>query len=576
MNSLSLACRSLLTVDKHFFAHLSPENRTICDKIADYLFGNGNPVLEQDVCKINASLVEFNTFFNERELVPDLNFLSDDQQDATFLKFHPFQEERPIYAFPHVLEILPERNSLLQLFPEAAVGCIFPVGRSPYVISMLTSEWEKLQKDFPDDYIAIEEHLSGPLTLETMLNAEKMSLLIGWRKVRDTLRVWKVIAQETGAEMPAIKSKKAVEEQMEKWFEKNKDRLMKLSVLGLNHLDLISLPIELIEKCSNLKELYVMFNKLTSLPPTIGKLTSLLRLNVDHNKLLSLPREIGQLTSLRHLDVNDNLLTSLPSEIGQLTSLTYLNVNDNLLTSLPPEIGNLSNLNCFIVENNKLSSMPGEVQYLRSLVIFGFSNNQLLSLPSEIGQLTHLRFLMASKNKLSSVPVEIQHLKSLESLSVSQNQLTSLPSTIGNLTNLTSFQAHRNKLSSVPAEVWHLKSLETLDVSENVLTSLPPEIGQLTSLSRLDVHGNKLTTLPEEMKNLAALEWLDVSFNDLESIPDEIRNKLNSKEKLIDYGNHKLWRPQKDHELHPNDDTSWWPPKIPPNVAEMLRKGVGN
>ena len=54
--------------------------------------------------------------------------------------------------------------------------------------------------------------------------------------------------------------------------------------------------------------------------------------------------EIGNLTNLTNLYLSGNYLTSIPPEIGNLTNLTNLSLDGNQLTSLPPEIGNLTNL----------------------------------------------------------------------------------------------------------------------------------------------------------------------------------------------------------------------------------------
>ena len=72
--------------------------------------------------------------------------------------------------------------------------------------------------------------------------------------------------------------------------------------------------------------------------------TNLKQLNLGNNLLTSLPVEIGNLISLQELYLDANLLTSLPVEIGNLTNLKGLYLGRNQLTSLPVEIGNLISL----------------------------------------------------------------------------------------------------------------------------------------------------------------------------------------------------------------------------------------
>jgi internalin A len=186
-----------------------------------------------------------------------------------------------------------------------------------------------------------------------------------------------------------------------------------------------------------LQRLDLHFNKLTSLPPEIGRLTSLQRLDLGGNELTSLPPEIGLLTSLQDLDLWDNRLTSLPPEIGLLTSLQRLALGSNRLTSLPPEIGLLTSLQDLALGSNRLTNLPPEIGLLTSLQDLALWSNELTNLPPEIGQLTSLQDLDLGRNELTNLPPEIGQLTSLQRLDLGDNEkLTSLPPEIGRLTRL--------------------------------------------------------------------------------------------------------------------------------------------
>jgi Leucine rich repeat len=77
--------------------------------------------------------------------------------------------------------------------------------------------------------------------------------------------------------------------------------------------------LQLIERAAkeDLQELTLWSNRLSSLPPEIGKLTNLQELVLSNNRLSSLPPEIGTLTSLQWLDLSNNQI-SLPLEIDKL------------------------------------------------------------------------------------------------------------------------------------------------------------------------------------------------------------------------------------------------------------------
>ena len=74
------------------------------------------------------------------------------------------------------------------------------------------------------------------------------------------------------------------------------------------------------------------------IPPEIGNLTNLENLVLHSNDLTSIPLEIGNLTNLKILKLQYNQLTgSIPSEIGNLTNLTFLNLSNNQLTGIIPD-----------------------------------------------------------------------------------------------------------------------------------------------------------------------------------------------------------------------------------------------
>ena len=77
---------------------------------------------------------------------------------------------------------------------------------------------------------------------------------------------------------------------------------------------------------SNLKELYLDYNQIDSLPTEICRLEKLETLQLGHNRLVSLPQGIGRLGSLRFLYLNGNVLRGLPVGLGDLTNLVELNV----------------------------------------------------------------------------------------------------------------------------------------------------------------------------------------------------------------------------------------------------------
>ncbi|GHO47584.1 leucine-rich repeat domain-containing protein [Ktedonospora formicarum] len=129
------------------------------------------------------------------------------------------------------------------------------------------------------------------------------------------------------------------------------NRQGRVSRLDLTGLGLIRLFPE-IGQLSQLQELHLKYNQLTSLPGELGQLPQLQKLYLHVNQLTSVPGELGQLLQLRELHLYSNQLTSVPEELGQLSQLQVLDLSGNQLTSIPMELGWLTQLKSLDLINN--------------------------------------------------------------------------------------------------------------------------------------------------------------------------------------------------------------------------------
>ena len=85
-----------------------------------------------------------------------------------------------------------------------------------------------------------------------------------------------------------------------------------------------------ISNLTNLEHLYLSFNDIISLPPTIGNLSNLITLDVESNDLAEIPSEIVNLNNLETLNIGLNNLSELPN-LTTLDNLVTLYANHNLL-----------------------------------------------------------------------------------------------------------------------------------------------------------------------------------------------------------------------------------------------------
>lgn len=108
-------------------------------------------------------------------------------------------------------------------------------------------------------------------------------------------------------------------------------------------------------------------------------------LDLGGQGLRSLSESLFNYAFLDKLYMNSNKLTNLPPAIGRLKNLTHLDISNNQISELPPELGMLVNLKTLLAFDNRLQSLPHELGALYQLEIVGVEGNPLdESLKSEM------------------------------------------------------------------------------------------------------------------------------------------------------------------------------------------------
>ena len=234
------------------------------------------------------------------------------------------------------------------------------------------------------------------------------------------------------------------------------------------------------------------------------------RLDLTGVGLREVPSEVWTLTDLADLQLSNNKLTSLPEGLGNLKDLERLGLAGNRLRRLPESIGNCVKLEGLWAHGNVLGSLPttiGKCAWLRHLMLAG---NRLRALPDGLGHLDALEELSVPGNRLSAVPETIVGCVSLRALDLHGNALETLPDAMGTRCRaLEDVSVQGNNLRSIPDSLCDARRLKRLNVAENALESLPERLGDAMMLTQLWVYANpRLRALPRSLAANVSLKQI--------------------------------------------------------------------
>ncbi|KAL7326851.1 cysteinyl-tRNA synthetase, variant 2 [Mucor circinelloides] len=325
---------------------------------------------------------------------------------------------------------------------------------------------------------------------------------------------------------------------------KHASRIVSLDISKNLH---IEIPLDFIQMCTSLKQLWLANNEYLTLPPSTQHISSLEHLNISGNRLRDLDHanlhEIAGLRTLRAINnrlesipdsfatcfdhlttlfISNNSFTKFPMVICEILTLAYLDISFNKIQMFPEEIGQLTNLvGLFAIANRITGALPASFVHLTKLQELDIRQNLITDL-DVVSHLPRLEILLVDYNSTSIVNFEI---KSLKQLKMYKNHLTqfNLTSGPGGGTCLTELNLSCCKLSSLPEELFNnTQGLERLVLDSNTLNSIPSSIGALQKLVKLSIQNNNLETLPAEIGKLSELKALDAQKNNLKSLPKEI------------------------------------------------------
>lgn len=124
-------------------------------------------------------------------------------------------------------------------------------------------------------------------------------------------------------------------------------------------------------------------------------------------------------TELTELWLCNNVLSTLPAELSELRTLTVLSVKGNQLNSIPPELGLLSKLKRLYLGGNKLQNLPDTLRDLTILDDLDISCNSFDSVPHVVCTLKSVTRLNLAGNAFNFLPSKLAKLRSLTLLDLS-------------------------------------------------------------------------------------------------------------------------------------------------------------
>lgn len=224
------------------------------------------------------------------------------------------------------------------------------------------------------------------------------------------------------------------------------------------------------------------FHRVQKFPLGITKLINLTKADFSETRIDKLPSEIAELTNLKELILINNKLSSINKGIFKLSKIEQLNLQNNHITNIPAEVCNLKNLKFINLKNNNLSSLPKSIKDLDNLEEINLSQNNFIDFPEVLSQLSCLKVIDISDNKITNVPSSINALKNLCRLNLSMNLITDFPNI--KMEQLSDLDLSENKIKVVNSYITELPNLVKLSlVGNRELSLVEPGI---TTLDRLE------------------------------------------------------------------------------------------
>lgn len=313
-----------------------------------------------------------------------------------------------------------------------------------------------------------------------------------------------------------------------------KNRLPKLKNLHLEGLPMREFPVRQLMPLKYLEKLYAVYLQLESIPyGAFRTMTNLKELVLSHNKISTLFPGCfdGIGASLQNLGLNINNLDE--TKLGPLASVSWarlekINLAQNLLNTIPDGLFyNMKGLVTLYVDSNKISSISKlAFQGLNQLQNLDISYNELQSIEKDT---------FASLDSLRVLDLRNENVK----------QGSRFELTVDSVNGLKRLQ--KLILTDTPvleSELWkaiqYLENLVVLELGGTGILSIPDlQFSFNKKLSHLMIERNSLSSLTQAMLygTENSLETLNLQQNNIESINKCVFSNHTTLKSMFLYGN---------------------------------------
>ena len=272
----------------------------------------------------------------------------------------------------------------------------------------------------------------------------------------------------------------------------------------------------------------VTFNRFTSVPETLARLTNMRYTHVEELQMAG--NALGQcesgsaltleiinvLEQVRRIDLRFNSLVSLVDAAAMAAATSDGSSEEQIEIIHPLPLANLQYCTYLDLAFNKLENL--DLREMKSLETLNVNNNNLKTLCLNG---TLLKNLNASYNKLEYLSCQPSP-DFLEKLDVSRNAFIDIPTCFHNCPFLVSANYGHNSIASIPGRyLFNNRRLRSLRVHCNAISSLDEKLFEdLVYVEELYLQSNAIAQLPDQLFNRAVkLKVLNLSRNRLRNLP---------------------------------------------------------